>query len=73
MGLSFLDDISKALIREVENDCAVSDPDEIGDSAAMVLVGDVYSLRVCHDDPSEGMETSRGSSPNDDSVSPFIR
>lgn len=70
--MSFLDDVSKALIREVEHDCAESDPDEIGDSAAMVLVGDVYSLRVSQealDAQPKDIEVL----PTDDAVSPFIR
>lgn len=73
MGHTFLDDISKALIREAEKDCAASDPDEIGDAAAMVLVGDVYSLRVCHDETPAQTEASRDILPTDDAVSPFIR
>lgn len=72
MSRNFLDDVSKALIRDAEHDCAESDPDEIGDSAAMVLVGDIYAIRVCHDEMSrEGAKPD--DSPTDDTVSPFIR
>lgn len=73
MNHNFLDDFSKALIREVENECAASDPDEMGDAAAMVLVGDVYALHVCHGETLNRAQTETDALPTDDRVSPFIR
>jgi|GEM_PF-5673972 hypothetical protein len=73
MNHNFLDDFSKALIREVENECAANDPDEIGDAAAMVLVGDVYALHVCHGEALNRDQTEMDVVPTDDRVSPFIR
>lgn len=70
---SFLNDFSQALIRQVESACAASDPDEIGDAAAMVLVGDVYALRLCRGE-TEALEQAEAELPTtDDRVSPFIR
>lgn len=73
MAGSFLNDFSKALIQEVEDECAANDPDEIGDAAAMVLVGDVYAVQVCR---SEGAPPKGGQgepAAPEESVAPFIR
>ncbi|MFL6621953.1 MAG: hypothetical protein ACJ8J7_06880 [Sulfurifustaceae bacterium] len=52
------DDISATLVAQAENDCAENDPDMIGDSAAMVLVGDVYALFAYHQ-PAVPIEEAR--------------
>jgi hypothetical protein len=63
-----LDDVSKTLIDDAEHDCAESDP-ELCESAGMVLVGDVYALRVTRGIPLPGDEPPR----EDDASKPFIR
>lgn len=72
MSQSYLDDFSDTLIHDAENACAENDPDEIGDSAAMVLVGDVYALHVCRPE-TRTSEQSEEIPFTDDRVSPFIR
>jgi hypothetical protein len=66
-----LNDLSKSLIDGAEHDCAEQDPG-LCDSAGMVLVGDVYALRV-----SQGTMTSVIDFPSfadeDDGLAPFIR
>lgn len=49
MNRNFFERFSMVLINQVEHDCAVQDP-EMGDAAAMVLVGDVYALLICGDE-----------------------
>jgi hypothetical protein len=72
MSQSYLDEFSDTLIHDAENACAESDPDEIGDAAAMVLVGDVYALHVCRPE-TRTREQSEEVQLTDDRVSPFIR
>lgn len=72
MSHSFLDDFSDTLIHDAETACAENDPDEIGDAAAMVLVGDVYALHVCRPERRTS-EQSEETPLTDDRVSPFIR
>lgn len=71
MSHDFLDEFSKTLILEVENECAETDP-TMGDAAAMVYVGDIYALRVCHGEEVTREEGDDESS-RENGISPFIR
>ncbi len=69
-----LNDLSKTLIDDAEHDCAESDP-ELCESAGMVLVGDVYALRVSQGAalPGNAAPTPVADDADDDGIEPFIR
>ncbi len=71
MNHSFLDDFCRSLILEAEQECAENDPG-MTDSAAMVLVGDVYALLVTHGAGALSDE-QQPAAREDDGLSPFIR
>jgi hypothetical protein len=77
--LCSLGKLSVDLVNQAEQSCADSDPDDLGDAAGMVLVGDVYGMIVSHeavpyveaekaDDSDERLELKMI-----DSLNPFIR
>jgi hypothetical protein len=80
--LCSLGNLSVDLVNQAEQSCADSDPDDLGDAAGMVLVGDVYGMIVSHeaveavpyveaektDDSDERLELKMI-----DSLNPFIR
>ncbi len=73
MNSSYLDDLSIALINQAEDDCAAYDPG-MADAAAMVLVGDVYALRVCYGvAPPVDASSAPTALSKDEELSPFIR
>jgi hypothetical protein len=67
-----LDDFCQSLIRDAEQECAENDPG-MTDAAAMVLVGDVYALLVCHGETSTAPESHYSTARENDDLSPFIR
>ncbi len=71
MNHSLLDDFCRSLILEAEQDCAENDPG-MTDSAAMVLVGDVYALLVTHGETALS-DQYKPIAREDDGLSPFIR
>ena len=72
MDHSVIDRLSMTLIHQAEDECAERDPGMLS-SAAMVLVGDVYALMICHDDPSTYRPPAIASREQNDGLSPFIR
>lgn len=72
MKREVLNDLSKTLINDAEHDCAEYDP-EMCDAAGMVLVGDVYALRVAPDKPLPAEKETPTELDDDDTIEPFIR
>lgn len=65
--------VSVSLVNEAESECAETDPGMV-DAAAMVLVGDVYSLLVSQVTlPDSKAEYAPPDVEDDDALLPFIR
>jgi len=72
MSDAYLDDFSRMLIHDAEIDCAEHDPGMV-EAAAMVLVGDTYSLRVHHDQERSHAWRRLDKGASEDELSPLIR
>ena len=70
MNHSPIDDFCRHLILEAEHDCEETDPG-MTESAAMVLVGDIYALLVSRGQG--GGEEQKSETRDDDGCYPFIR
>jgi hypothetical protein len=74
-----LTDLSVDLVNNAEKACADSDPDDLGEAAGMVLVGDVYGMIVTNEDPVYVREAPKEPVCEDpelkaiDALNPFIR
>ena len=72
MDRTTIDRLSMTLIHRAEDECVENDPGMVS-SAAMVLVGDVYALHVCQDEPTTHRREPEPTDEHSDSLSPFIR
>lgn len=73
MHRRYWNDFSNALIDRATHDASALDSGT-DDTAAMVLVGDVYTLLVCHgESPAEDGRRRLAPPAAEDELSPFIR
>jgi hypothetical protein len=74
-----LEKLSVHLVNKAEEACADVDIDDLGESAGMVLVGDVYGMIVAQEDLPHAREVTKDGDSTDpdlqaiDPMNPFIR